>query len=300
MSSRLGVSRRRHRLLFRPVASDGAGGVVDTRGGSEIRTTVDPSGIESRTTRGPDDMTVSLAGDGTRTTTTLGPDPRFGMMAPAARFVEVRTPNNVQMNVQEIRDVQYSDSEDPARATLISTLTRINGSDDYFDEWDDYERTRVSRTPMGRTTTASVDTLGHVTRLEVPGLSPVNYTYDARGRLASSTQGGRVWQYGYDAAGRLASVSDPRGTRVFGYDPGTGHLSSLTSPDEVTLGHTYDGALPLSESWSGAVNESVSLTYDNRFRPITQTVNGNTMTLGYDGDGLLIAAGAVLTPATHP
>jgi RHS repeat-associated protein len=121
------------------------------------------------------------------------------------------------------------------------------------------------------------------------------YAYNRDRQLEAITRpDGVVVDLGYDAAGRLSSVAIPRGTIGFGYSPTTGNLTSLSSPDGVSLSYSYNGSLPTSESWSGAVAGSVSLTYDNNLRPVSQSVNGgNTMSFGYDNDGLLTAAGAL-------
>ena len=64
------------------------------------------------------------------------------------------------------------------------------------------------------------------------------------------------------------------------------------------LGFTYDGSLPKSVTWSGAVSGSNAVTYDADFRVTSQTVNGtNAVSFGYDLDGLLTSAGAVTAAA---
>jgi YD repeat-containing protein len=71
---------------------------------------------------------------------------------------------------------------------------------------------------------------------------------------------------------------------------------TLTGPTEG-LTYGYDGFLLTSESYCGAVPGSLSWSYDNDFRPATQTVNGSTVSFGYDADGLLTQAGALtVTP----
>jgi YD repeat-containing protein len=122
-----------------------------------------------------------------------------------------------------------------------------------------------------------------------------SYAYNRDRQLEAITRpDGVVVDLGYDGAGRLSSVAIPRGTIGFGYSPTSGNLTSLTSPDGVSLSYSYNGSLPIQESWSGAVSGSVSLTYDNNLRPVSQSVNGaNTVSFGYDNDGLLTAAGAL-------
>ncbi|NOT31813.1 MAG: RHS repeat protein, partial [Planctomycetes bacterium] len=96
--------------------------------------------------------------------------------------------------------------------------------------------------------------------------------------------------------GRLATITIPRGEIAYSYKlagtSGAGLVDSITSPDAVTLQFAYDGPLPLSESTSGALASTVSLTYDHHLRPVFQSVNGETpLGLRYDLDGRLAGAG---------
>jgi hypothetical protein len=55
----------------------------------------------------------------------------------------------------------------------------------------------------------------------------------------------------------------------------------------------YDGSLPTSTAFSGPVAGTVSQGYDDFLRPASQSVNGSfAVAFAYDGDGLLIQAGA--------
>ena len=85
----------------------------------------------------------------------------------------------------------------------------------------------------------------------------------------------------------------PRGNYTYGYHTATGQMNSITSPDNNTLSFTYDGFLPVSETFSGEVNGSVTRSYDNNFWVTGINVNGSNITYGYDNDGLLTNAGAL-------
>ena len=50
-------------------------------------------------------------------------------------------------------------------------------------------RTVTTTTPAGRQTVSTMDAQGRETRIQTGSLAPVDFTYDARGRLASVTQG---------------------------------------------------------------------------------------------------------------
>ncbi len=98
---------------------------------------------------------------------------------------------------------------------------------------------------------------------------------------------------GYDDAGRMESLTVGDGTATMGYDSATGQLTTVNAPDGVGLTFTYDGLLPTGTTWNGAVTGAVSRTYDPNFRINSQTVNGVSLTYGWDKDDLLTRAGAM-------
>ncbi|AZT84803.1 hypothetical protein EHN06_15270 [Marinobacter sp. NP-4(2019)] len=104
---------------------------------------------------------------------------------------------------------------------------------------------------------------------------------------------GKTVRFAYDSGGRLSSLEIPIGIYSYNYQTTTGQLQTLTSPSGDTLSYTYDGFLPLTESWTGEVSGTVSRTYDNNFRVRQLTVNGSAIALDYDADGLLTEAGAM-------
>ena len=56
---------------------------------------------------------------------------------------------------------------------------------------------------------------------------------------------------------------------------------------------THDGFLETGVTWSGPVSGSLSRRFDANFRMTSQTINGAAISLVYDADGLLTAAGAL-------
>ena len=69
-------------------------------------------------------------------------------------------------------------------------------------------------------------------------------------------------------------------------------MASVSAPSGETLSYTYDGSLPLSESWIGVVNGTVSLAYNNDFNLASTSINGaNTISRTYDADGLPVSVG---------
>jgi RHS repeat-associated protein len=102
--------------------------------------------------------------------------------------------------------------------------------------------------------------------------------------------GGDTVTYGYDTGGRLRTITHSPSGDLFTYtvESLTGRLESIEGPTGVDLDFGYLGELLTNETWSGAVSGSVSRTYDVTGRIATQTVaGGETITFGYDDDGLL-------------
>lgn len=84
-----------------------------------------------------------------------------------------------------------------------------------------------------------------------------------------------------------------RGVLQYGYDT-AGRVSTLVDPGGVSLAFTYDGALPLTETWSGLVTGAVARTFTTNFEIATEQVAGTAaVSFGYDADRLLTHAGAL-------
>ncbi len=128
----------------------------------------------------------------------------------------------------------------------------------------------------------------------VPGTGPTGYTFNVDRQPTSLLRpDAQTTAFGYDTGGRLSSVAFSRGALGYTYDT-AGRVSSLTDPGGVNLAFTYDGALPLSETWSGSVEGSVSRTFTNNFELTAEKVNGAfDVAFDYDADRLLTQAGAL-------
>jgi RHS repeat-associated protein len=183
---------------------------------------------------------------------------------------------------------------------------------------DPFGRVTALTRPDGRQVTFGYDTNGNIIELTPPGrpahtfeytaadlvavyrapdvgdglnLTTVAYSSDRQVELVTLPGGDSV-DPEYDQSGRLASVTIGRGQYVLSYDASTGQLKSITAPDGGSVSTSYEGFLVTGQTWAGEIQGSVSQTYDNDFRVVTQSVNGSdTVSFGYDRDGLLLRAG---------
>ena len=160
------------------------------------------------------------------------------------------------------------------------------------------------------------DTLGQVTVYTPPAVSGIEdvrttYTYNKAQQLTRITQPGPtdlrnrgVINYGYDDPGRLTTLSQSRGQLSildqYGYDDTTGHVSQIqrtivgsNGANDVTLDYGYQGEFLTSVQMSGAVAGTVGYAYDKAGRLRQDSVNGGSVTYGYDGDDALTQAGSL-------
>jgi RHS repeat-associated protein len=187
-------------------------------------------------------------------------------------------------------------------------------------------RTATHTWPGSRTFSASFDANGNVVSVTPPDRTPYAYTFTpvdlpesytppVVGTPATTTfsyrldrqlqqitrPAGDTVTFTHDAAGRVQTLAASGRTLTWTYSPTTGLPTSLTGAD-VSQAFTYDGTLPLEETWSGAVSGTVGTTWDTDFRPATQSVNGAaSVTFEYDADGLLTKTGQLTimrAPAT--
>ncbi|MFH1469803.1 MAG: MopE-related protein [Pseudomonadota bacterium] len=161
--------------------------------------------------------------------------------------------------------------------------------------YDDVGRVTALTTPAGNVHGFTYDAAGNLTAYTPPAAgipSPeTSYTWDDDDRLSQvDLPGGEVVTIAYDAAGRLTRVEDDHDTRTMSYDATGGQLTALTS-DDVTLAYTWDGPLPLSETWSGLVSGNVDYTWDTGFLPASISAGGIDVDYAYDADKTLVGAG---------
>jgi RHS repeat-associated protein len=210
--------------------------------GDQRRVNTFPSGLSTVSIIGTNGSQTTTYPDGTITTVLEGPDPRFGMQSPVSNSV-TNTPGGLTQTITSGRTAALNDPNDPLSLITLTDTAGINGRI-YTSVYDAATRTFTGTTPSGRQTTTTIDDKGRPAQGQVAGLQPSSFTYDAKGRLSTVTDGtgadARIVTFTYDAQNNLESIIDPVGrVTMFAYDP-AGRVTSQTLPDGRTIGFTYD------------------------------------------------------------
>jgi len=181
--------------------------------------------------------------DGTLTTWVEGPDPRFGMQAPMTKSTTVQLPSGLTLQATSDRTVNLSDPNNLLSLSTQTDTVTVNGKSSTHD-YNAANRTTTHTSPAGRTTQTVIDTQGRSTQISVPGLAPLSYSYDARGRLIGMTQTDgadtRTTTLNYNAQGWLGSIVDPLNRTVqYQRDP-VGRITQQTLPDHRVIQASFD------------------------------------------------------------
>lgn len=287
--------------------------------GSERQHNTAASGATTEGIMAQDGTQTTLAPDGTRFFAQSAPDPRFGMQAPIVASQRITTPEGLAMTILTTRTVTLSAPADFLSLLELKEESSVNGRT-FTTIYTGADRTFVEQSPAGRQHRTTIDALGRITLEQSADLSPVHYTYNARGLLTAVTQGDRTTTFTYDAHGYLATVTDALGrTASFVYDA-AGRITGQTLPDGRSVGYSYDAASALSgvtppgrpvhsfgytpvdlvASYAPPVVTGVSApqttySYNTDRQLITVArADGHSITYGYDGAGRLQS---VTTPA---
>jgi RHS repeat-associated protein len=172
-------------------------------------------------------------------------------------------------------------------------------------------RRKVGSSSESLTTTYTYNELGRVMSETAPDGSVKSNTYDAMGRIVTSTdEVGRVTTIAYGTDGLLSSVTYPDGTSVahiydaegleIGLTSRTGSASvmardamgrhlSTTMPDGAVTSNTYDAAGQVTAQ-TAANGTSLEYRYDAAGRLVEITDPFGTVTRAFDAAGNLIAS----------
>jgi YD repeat-containing protein len=184
-----------------------------------------PNGLRASAVGGAGSPVAMTLPDGRAITWAPGADPRFGMLSPFAKTELLTTPGGRAMSIARSRAADLADPGDAMSFSSLTETTTVNGRS-FVEIFSKAQRTVTRTTPAGRRITTRLDDRGRVVQIEVPGILPVQLTYDAHGRLETTAQGGRTSARAYPLLALLVRLHEharrirrdhvrvlPRGTR---------------------------------------------------------------------------------------
>ena len=214
------------------LASDGIATSVTTglgrrevhsfRGGAgrdEVRTYQATDGTSTSWTVRRDGTANVTFANGTSVDVTREADPRLGMLVPYAAKHVVTLPSGLVRADSQVWTAQ----QDAAGLLTELKIERTSPDGRSTTVYDGKTRVTTTTSAEGRVVKVTLDAEGRVARTEYPGRAPIIDTYDDRGRLTITDDGGRV-------------------TRTT-YDPKTGEIATVTNALGQTVGAERDGAL---------------------------------------------------------
>jgi RHS repeat-associated protein len=264
--------------------------VTLTSAAGRLRTTVlDPQGRPTRLTRAsllPTDLRYDSRG-------------RFDRLTSGDRIVQrfFDASSNLSSSTDPLGIATTFDHDPIGRLTA---LHRVDGSQLLFTY--DAAGHVTSATPPGRPAHLFTWTLDNLLETYTEpdagaGVAETTYVYDLDGRLEQTIYpDGSALTAARDALNHVTQLTFPTGNVTFEYFAATactgcspGRLKAATA-DGVRVEQAFNGLLKTSTTSSGPVAGRVAWTYDNNFRPITETVTAGTSTSNatftYDTDDL--------------
>jgi len=179
-----------------------------------------------------------------------------------------------------------------ADGSLIKTIKNVTQNGAVTTVTRDYNASTATATsPEGRTSTVTFDKENLLPlTVQIADLEPVNYLYDAQGRVIETAQGRRVTRFSYDSRGnmtqrydvlrdtttfynyderdRLSEVTYPDGyTTLFAYDA-NGNMSRLTTPTPSDHDFGYNGVNKRTR-YTSPLGSATHYSYDKQ-RRVTQ------------------------------
>ena len=134
----------------------------------------------------------------------------------------------------------YEDTDADDIPDLITDMITINENDWIFTD-NTLDGVITGASPSGRTVTIDYDSSDLLlNQLLIPGLSPVSFTHDSRGRFKSASIGARTISVAYDENGNLDYITTPDNkTFDYTYDI-MGRLKYEYLPDGTSVQYDYD------------------------------------------------------------
>lgn len=196
-------------------------------------------------------------------------------------------------------------------ASMTVTQPSPNGSDHTTFAYDTYGNLTSVTDGLGHVATYSnYNGLGEVGKIVGPNGDETDYTYDARGRIATKTTHPNgttaTWTYAYDGFGLLSQVSAPDGEVTMWSRDAEMRVKTIshndmngTSTETFTYDANNDVTLDVIARGSD-VGKSTSYVYDGLGRIYqVKGSHGQVLTYAYDGNGNVLSVTNALGYTTH-
>lgn len=184
---------------------------------------------------------------------------------------------------------------------LVKTLTIIapspGGTNKFTYQYDAYGNVTSVTNGLGHATTYSdYNALGEVGKIVGTNGDETDFTYDARGRIASKTMHPNgslaTWTYTYDGFGLLAKLTAPNGELTNWTRNSVMRVTQITHNDKngtstETFAYDANGSVTSDVIARGSVvGKATTYVYDGLGRVYqVKGSNGQALTYAYDGNG---------------
>lgn len=205
----------------------------------KIRTSTDSFNLQTETREDSTGLSKTTLPNGTIEVREISPDPRFGILAPYTQSQYIETPSKVRQEILQNRSIQLADILNPLSLELQTTTTQINGNT-FVTTYTAEDRTFTTVTPEQRETSTEIDQFERITRQETSAIHPIEFTYDANGRLAESNQNNRTTSFFYNSEGFLDSITNALNQSTFFDYDAVGRVTQQTLADGRQIQFTYD------------------------------------------------------------
>jgi RHS repeat-associated protein len=212
-------------------------GTRAANGAEQLQTTKPDGTVTSREYNASGVSTMSQA-DGTTSRLQLLPDPRFQMQSPLPQ-VDITLPSGNKFSLTTKRTATLAQASDPLSLNVETTTHTVNGRV-FTTVFDRTTRTYTFSSAAGLQGSATLNADGQLSTMSAPGLEPLSFAYDPRGRLSGYSSGGRSATFTYDTQGYLETVTDPVGRSILNTRDPNGRVIARALPGGRTVSYGYD------------------------------------------------------------
>ena len=179
-------------------------------------------------------------------------------------------------------------------ADLLTKLT-VPGGQSYSISYDFNGNATKITMPSGAVHEIDYTAVDLAQSYTPPGNSSYQKSYNRDRALKQMTlPGGRSVNYTYDHSGRITGIAYDPASSAFVYNDLTNRAASISrNPDGISYSYLYDGSLvtQMSASVSDGEYGRYSYSYDNNFKLAGFDLDGSSVAMEHDDDGLLTTYG---------